>query len=82
MHDAWLLFTDAIINAFILTGCICSQNVLYSAISAIVSFLSSFFPKETLFLGAGGNVYTEGKVVGWNGRHTDVCRMSKFGSDL
>lgn len=82
MHAGRFLFTDAIRNAFILTGCICSKNLLYSAISALVSFLSFLFffffsPKETLFLGAGGDVYTEGKVAGWNRRHTDVCRMYK-----
>lgn len=41
MHAGRLLFTDAIINAFILTGCIRSKHLLYSAISALVSF--SFF---------------------------------------
>lgn len=41
-------------------------SLLYSAISALVSFLSFF---ETLFLGAGGDVYTEWKLAGWNRRH-------------
>lgn len=76
MHAGRLLLTDAIINAFILTGCTCSQNLLSSALSALASFLS-FFLLLFLFLGAGGDVYTEGKVVARNRRHTDVCGMYK-----
>lgn len=46
--------------------------------SRVFFFLACFFfSEESLLLGAGGDVYTEGKVAGWNRRRTDVCRMYK-----